>query len=128
MQARAVSKYIRSSPKKMRIVANEVRGMKVESALSMLHYMPHTAAKSIERAIKDAVHNLIDQNQDERVLEDELVVSEIFVDAAPMFKRIRPAPRGRAHRIRKRSSHLTVVVGDPVAVVEETADAPEEQE
>lgn len=111
----------------MRIVANEVRGMKVEAALSMLHYMPHTAAQFIERAIKDAVHNLMDQNQDARIAEDELIVTEIFVDGAPMFKRIRPAPRGRAHRIRKRNSHLTVYVGEKVEV-DETTEAPAEQE
>lgn len=111
----------------MRIVANEVRGMKVETALSMLHYMPHTAAESIERAIKDAVHNLLDQHQDVRVDETELVVTEIFIDQAPMFKRIRPAPRGRAHRIRKRNSHLTVYVGDQ-AEIETATEAPVEGE
>ncbi len=99
--------------------------MKVETALSMLHYMPHTAAESIERAIKDAVHNLLDQQQDVRVDENELIVTEIFVDQAPMLKRIRPAARGRAHRILKRSSHLTVYVGDQ-AEVETAPEAPVE--
>jgi large subunit ribosomal protein L22 len=76
----------------------------------MLHYMPQAAAKWVESTIHSAVHNLMDQHSEERFDEGDLVVSEIVVNQAPMFKRIRPAPRGRAHRIRKRNSHLTVVV------------------
>ncbi|MEM1269028.1 MAG: 50S ribosomal protein L22 [Bacteroidota bacterium] len=115
MEARAVSKYIRSSPRKMRIVANVVREMPVTKALNTLHFMPNKAARFIERTIQSAVHNLMDVNADERVNEEELVVRTIHVDQAPMFKRIQPVSRGRAHRIRKRNSHLTVVVGLPDA-------------
>lgn len=97
----------------MRIVVNEVRGMKVGDALSQLHYMPQAAARWVESTIHSAVHNLIDRAADERVDEEELVIKSITVDQAPMMKRFRPAPRGRAHRIRKRMSHLTVIVGSP---------------
>ncbi len=120
MEARAHSKYVRSSPRKMRIVVNVVRGMPVTEALNTLHYMPQKAARSVERTLQSAVHNLLDRYRDERVDEETLVVRAITVDQAPMFKRIRPAPRGRAHRIRKRNSHLTVVVGTPAAASEES--------
>ena len=77
------------------------------------------AARWVESTIHSAVHNLIDRAVDERVDEDELVIRGIAVDQAPMIKRFRPAPRGRAHRIRKRMSHLTVVVGSPAVGVED---------
>lgn len=111
MQARAKRKFIRSSPRKMRIVADVVRGKKVQDALTTLHFLPQKAARPIELTIQSAVANLFDQNQDERVDESSLVVREIMVDEAPFFKRYRPVSRGRAHPILKRSSHLTVVVG-----------------
>jgi len=121
MEARAVRKYIHGSPRKMRIVVNVVRGMRVSDALSQLHYMPQSAARWVEATIHSAVHNLIDRAADERVDEDEIVIQSIAVDSAPMIKRFRPAPRGRAHRIRKRMSHLTVVVGSPEELESESA-------
>lgn len=120
MEARAVRKYIRSSPRKMRTVVALVRGKKVAEALSILHYMPHKATRPVELTIQSAVYNLIDRNRDERLDEDELVIREIRVDEGPQFKRHRPAPRGRAHPILKRTSHLTVVVG---TLEDETATA-----
>ena len=119
MEARAVRKYIHGSPRKMRIVINAVRGQKVSDALSQLHYMPQAAARWVEKTIHSAVHNLIERAVDERVDEDELVIKSIAVDQGPMIKRFRPAPRGRAHRILKRMSHLTVVVASPVAETED---------
>lgn len=121
MEARAVRKYIHGSPRKMRIVVNAVRGKKVADALAQLHYMPQAAARWVEVTIHSAVHNLIDRAVDERVEEDELVITSIAVDGAPMVKRFRPAARGRAHRIRKRMSHLTVVVGSPAEVSDEAS-------
>ena len=111
MEARAVRKYIRSSPRKMRRVVNVVRGQSVAEALHALHFLPQAATRPIELTIRSAVHNLMDQNQDERFDEADLFIHEIRVDEGPMFKRFRPAPRGRAHPYRKRLSHLTVVVG-----------------
>ena len=95
----------------MRRVVNAVRGQNVAEALGILAFLPQAATRPIELTIKSAVHNLMDQNQDERFDENELFITEIRVDEGPMFKRFRPAPRGRAHPYRKRLSHLTVVVG-----------------
>lgn len=111
MEARAVRKHIRSSPRKMRSVVNLVRGKRVDEALSILHYMPQKATRMVELTIHSAVYNLIDQNEDQRIDEGDVIIREIHVDEGPMFRRHRPAPRGRAHPIRKRTSHLTVVVG-----------------
>ena len=111
MEARAVRKYIRSSPRKMRRVVSVIRGQTVAEALNALHFLPQAATRPIELTIRSAVHNLMDQNQDERFDEGDLFIYEIRVDEGPMFKRFRPAPRGRAHPYRKRLSHLTVVVG-----------------
>jgi large subunit ribosomal protein L22 len=113
MEARAVRKFIRSSPRKMRVVINLVRGKRVPEALNILHYLPQKATRSVETTIHSAVHNLLDKYRDERPDEESLVVREIRVDGGSVFKRHRPAPRGRAHPILKRTSHLTVVVGTP---------------
>jgi large subunit ribosomal protein L22 len=109
MEAKARLQYIRSSPRKMRIVADQVRGKGVSDALNTLHFLPHKAATPIEKTIQSAVANLFDQAEG-AVNETALIVREIYVDEAPFFKRFRPVSRGRAHRIHKRNSHLTVVV------------------
>jgi len=111
MEAKAVRKYIRSSPRKMRTVANVVRGQRVPEAINALNFLPQKVTDTVRRTILSAVHNLMDKYQEERLEEDELVVREIRVDEGPQFKRFRPAPRGRAQPILKRTSHLTVVVG-----------------
>lgn len=111
MEARARLRYIRSSPRKMRIVADQVRGKSVAAALNVLHYLPQKAAQPIEKTIQSAVANLMDRS-DDPVNDDALYVREIYVDQAPAFKRFRPVSRGRAHRIKKHTSHLTVVVAE----------------
>lgn len=118
MEARAIRKYVRSSPRKMRPVINVVRGKTVPEALNLLHYLPQKVTRPVELAIQSAVYNLMDKNRDERVNEEELVVREIRADDGPMFKRHRPVARGRAHPIRRRTCHLTVVVGTPVETEE----------
>ena len=110
MKATAKLRYIRSSPRKMRIVADQVRGMAVPQALNTLHFLPQKATEAIYKTIASAVHNLLDQNRDSRVDEGDLYVQAIAVDEAPVIKRFRPVSRGRGHRIIKRNSHLTVVV------------------
>jgi large subunit ribosomal protein L22 len=96
----------------MRIVANLVRGKAVPEALNQLHFLSNKAAKPIETTIKSAVSNLFDKaDKGQRVDDDALVVREIFVDQGTVFKRFQPVSRGRAHRIRKPTAHLTVVVG-----------------
>ncbi len=113
MKAKAVRKYIRSSPRKIRPVVNVVRGQRVPDAINSLNFLPQKVTDTVRRTILSAVHNLMDQNQEERFDEDQLIVREIRVDEGPQFKRFRPAPRGRAQPILKRTSHLTVVVGTP---------------
>ena len=110
MQSRAVRKHIRNAPKKMRAVVNAVRGKNVAEAVSALGFMPHRATEPIERTLRDAVFNMIDQNRDARIEENDLFIKEIRVDEGSSYKRFRPAARGRAHPYKKRTSHLTVVV------------------
>lgn len=109
MEARAVRKHIRSAPRKMRRVVNTLRGKSVAEALNVLQFMPHRATEDIQRTIRDALYNLIDQ-EEVRPDEGDLVIREIRVDEGPMFKRYRAAARGRANPYRKRTSHLTVVI------------------
>jgi large subunit ribosomal protein L22 len=121
MEARAKRQYIRSSPRKMRIVADVVRGKNVQEALATLDFLPQKAAPIIRKTIQSAVSNLFDpnQNDDTRGIDEErLIVKTIMVDEAPVLKRFQPVSRGRAHRILKRSSHLTVVVGMPAETEE----------
>lgn len=95
----------------MRRVINVVRGQNVAEAVSALTFMPQAVTGIIVKTIHSAVHNLMDQHQDERFDEESLIIREIKVDEGPGFKRFRPGPRGRAHPYTKRTSHLTVVVG-----------------
>ncbi len=110
MEARASRRYIRSSPRKMRRVANTVRGQRVPDAIHALHFLPQAATRPIEATIRSAVGNMMDLHQNERITPDQLVVAEIRVDGGPTFRRFRPVARGRAHPYKKRLSHLTVVV------------------
>ena len=110
MEAKAVRKHIRGSARKMRTVVNVVRGKKVPEALNTLNFLPQAVTKIVKLTVLSAVHNLIDKNKDERVDEEQLIISEIRVDEGPAFKRFRPVSRGRAHPILKRTCHLTVVV------------------
>jgi len=110
MEAKATHKYIGSSPRKMRLVIDLIRGESVEKAIEILHFSPKHAAADAEKVLRSAVSNLF--NKDENSSDDasELYVKEVFVNGGPMVKRIQPAPMGRAFRIRKRSNHLTIVV------------------
>jgi large subunit ribosomal protein L22 len=112
MEAKAVKRYIQSSPRKMRLVVDLVRGRSIRDALSILHYSPKHASKVVEMTIKSAVSNLSNKLDTGRVDEADVVVKEIFVDCGPVLKRMLPAPQGRAFRKRKRSNHLTVVVSE----------------
>jgi large subunit ribosomal protein L22 len=97
----------------MRPVINLVRGKRVTEAVEILTYMPQHATDDVKQTILSAVANLLDVYQDDNPDEESLVITEIRVDDGPVFKRYRPAPRGRAHPIQKRSCHLTVVVAAP---------------
>lgn len=116
MEARALKKYIRSSPRKMRLVIDLIRGKKAYDALNILKFTNKLAAKDAEQVLKSAIANLTLKADEinERLADDEIIVKQAFVDVGPMMKRISPAPMGRAYRVRKRSNHLTIVVGTPV--------------
>lgn len=105
-----------SSPRKMRLVADLVRGMDVQKALDTLKFCPKEAARKVEKLLLSAIANWSVKNEGARVEDAALFVKEIFVDGAGMLKRLRPAPQGRAHRIRKRSNHVTIVLGSRTAV------------
>ncbi len=100
-----------TSPRKMRLVADQVRGAGVEKALAILRFSPKEASRRLEKLLLSAIANWQAKNEDANVEEAELFVKEIKVDSGRMLKRLRPAPQGRAHRIRKRSNHVTVVLG-----------------
>ena len=100
-----------TSPRKMRLVADLVRGEKVEKALQILKFSQKEASNRVEKLLLSAIANWQAKNEDADVEQAELIVKEIRVDGGSMLKRLRPAPQGRAHRIRKRSNHVTLVVG-----------------
>ncbi len=100
-----------TSPRKMRLVADLVRGENVDKALNLLRFSQKEASRRLEKLVLSAVANWQAKNEDANVEEAELFVKEIKVDSGSMLKRLRPAPQGRAHRIRKRSNHVTVVLG-----------------
>ncbi len=110
MEAKAINRYIGSSPRKMRLVIDLIRGQSVDKAMEILHFSPKHASKDAEKTLRSAVSNLMNMDDSTRVEPSELFVKDAFVNAGPMLKRISPAPMGRAYRIRKRSCHLTVVV------------------
>ncbi len=109
MQAKAINRMVRISPTKVRPVMDLVRGKPVDRALAILRYMPQKAAKEIARTIQSAAANA--ENNFEMAPE-ALVVKTIFADEGPAFKRFMPRARGRADRIRKRTTHITVIVDD----------------
>ena len=100
-----------TSPRKMRLVADLVRGEKVEKALNILKFSSKEASNRLETLLVSAIANWQAKNEDASIEEAGLIVKEIRVDGGSMLKRLRPAPQGRAHRIRKRSNHVTIVVG-----------------
>ncbi len=119
-KAFAVLRNCPTSPRKMRLVADLVRGMEVNRALDVLKYNEKEASKRLEKLLLSAIANWQNKNEGVRIEESNLYVKEIFVDQARMLKRLRPAPQGRAHRIRKRSNHVTIVLDSMNLVETET--------
>jgi len=99
-----------TSPRKMRLIADLIRGMDADKALSQLKLNPKEASGRMEKLLLSALANWEVKNEGKRMDEANLYVSEVKVDSGRMLKRIQPAPQGRAHRIRKRSNHVTIVV------------------
>jgi large subunit ribosomal protein L22 len=109
MESKAIARYVRISPRKVRLVVDLVRGKRVESALNMLDVMPKKAARIVAKTLRSAVANAEDtQNVDV----DRLYIKRAFVDEAPMWTRSRPRAQGRATPIEKRSSHITLVLDE----------------
>ncbi|HKJ69338.1 MAG TPA: 50S ribosomal protein L22 [bacterium] len=112
MEAVAKAKYVRQSARKIRQVVDMIRGKPVNEALNVLHFTPKKAATTVEKTLMSAVSNFMNTDEGAGIDPDELVVTEIYVNEGPTAKRYRPRAMGRATVVRKRSSHLTVVVSD----------------
>jgi len=110
MEAKAINRYVGSSPRKMRLVIDLIRGRAVEEALSILHFAPKHAARAAEKVLRSAISNIQNKDESGRVDTATLFVKQAFVDGGPMQKRVLPAPMGRAFRVRKRSNHITIIV------------------
>jgi len=98
------------SPRKMRLIADQVRGHKIDKAISILKFSPKVASLKLEKLLLSAISNWQAKNESEDIEKAGLLIKEIRVDSAGMLKRLRTAPQGRAHRIRKRSNHVTIVL------------------
>lgn len=112
-----------TSPRKMRLVADMIRGVEVEKAMFMLKHTPKEAAGRLEKLLRSALANWEAKNEGKRIEDSNLIVQSISVDGGRMLKRIQAAPQGRAHRIRKRSNHVTLVVGSAATETNETTEA-----
>ncbi len=117
MEATATLRYLKSSPQKVRLVADLVRGKKVEEALQILRFTKRSCARDLEKLVRSAVANA--ENKEATADVDDLVVSKIYVNEGPREKRVQPAPMGRAYQIQKRKAHITVHVSDEVKAVNE---------
>jgi len=110
MEAVAILRNVPTSPRKMRLVADMIRGKKVNVALGLLKFEPKVGAEKVEKLLLSAISNWQQKNDGVRTDDSSLYVKTIFVDGGRILKRFRPAPQGRAYRIRKRSNHVTIVV------------------
>lgn len=115
MEAIAKLRNVPTSPQKMRLVADMVRGRRVNDALNLLRFDSKSGSKKIEQLLLSAIANWEQSHEGARLEEANLYIKTIFVDGGRMLKRLRPAPQGRGHRIRKRSNHITIVLGSKVA-------------
>ena len=100
-----------TSPRKMRLVADLIRGEEVDKALHILKFNPKEASVRLEKLLLSALSNWEQKNEGSRIEDSKIFIKEITVDSGRMLKRIQPAPQGRAHRIRKRSNHVTLILG-----------------
>jgi large subunit ribosomal protein L22 len=106
----AILRNCPSSPRKMRLVVDLIRGIEVNKALDVLKYSPQEASKKVEKLLMSAIANWQAKNEGVRLEDTKLVVKEVFVDPGRQLKRLRPAPQGRGYRIRKRSNHVTLIL------------------
>ena len=110
MEAIAKLNNVPTSPRKMRLIADLIRGKEVDMALNILKFDSKIGSKKMEKLLLSAIANWQDKNKNEKIEEANLYIKEIFVNGGKMIKRLRPAPQGRAHRIRKRSNHITMIL------------------
>jgi len=112
MEAKAVARYIRMSPRKVRQIVDLIRGRSVEEAINLLHFTPKRASVPVEKLLRSAVANAMNIDEASRLDADDLFIKEIMVDQGPTMRRYNPGPMGRASIIRKRSCHISVTVSD----------------
>jgi len=122
MEAVAKLNNLKGSARKVRLVADLIRGTEVDKALAVLKFDPKHCSTPLEKLLLSAISNWESKNEDDSVEDSNLFIKNIFVDGGKMLKRIQPAPQGRAHRIRKRSNHVTLVV-DSKKVIEKASKA-----
>lgn len=125
MEAVAKLNNVPTSPRKMRVIADMIRGERVTKALNVLKFEPKIGADRLEKLLLSAIANWQQKNEDVKIEEADLYIKQINVDSGRMLKRLRPAPQGRAHRIRKRSNHVTLIVDNLNQVVAEAVEANE---
>ena len=118
MEAVAKLRNYPTSPMRMRLLADEIRGAEVEKALALLEHHPQHSATPLYKLLKSAINNWEQKNEGQSAADAGLVVKTIFVDGARTLKRMLPAPQGRAYRLRKRSNHVTIIVDVKVVSVE----------
>lgn len=116
-----------SSPRKMRLVADLIRGERVNKALNILKHEPKVGSPKLEKLLLSAISNWGMKNADAKLEEADLYVKDIWVDGGRILKRLRPAPQGRAHRIRKRSNHVTLIIDSLKAESAENVTAEEKE-
>lgn len=112
MESRCVAKYIRMSPRKVRLVADLIRGKGVDTAINILHFNPRVASRPLEKALRSAVANLLNSEEASKIESEDLYVKEIRVDKGYTLRRYRAGSMGRAGRIRKRTSHISIVIAE----------------
>lgn len=110
MEAVAKLRNYPTSPRRMRLLADEIRGVEVEKALALLEHHPQHSSTPLLKLLKSAINNWEQKNEGQNAADSSLVVKTIFVDGARSIKRMLPAPQGRAYRVRKRSNHVTLIV------------------
>ncbi|MCU0352138.1 MAG: 50S ribosomal protein L22 [Cytophagales bacterium] len=119
MEATAKLRNVPSSPQKMRLVADMVRGKRINDALNLLRFDSKAGSKNVEKLLLSAIANWQQKYEDERIEDADLYIKTIFVDGGRMLKRLRPAPQGRGYRIRKRSNHITIVLDSKTSVAKQ---------
>jgi len=118
-RAFAALKNCPTSPRKMRLVVDMIRGVEVNRALDILRYSPKEASKDVEKLLLSAISNWQKKHEDVRIEKSNLFVKEVFVDGGRMLKRLRPAPQGRGYRVRKRSNHVTIILDSHADIQEQ---------